>query len=334
MSNPRKHHYLQRAYLAGFALDGWLHVFDRREGKTFRAKPGNVGHKRDFYRVEKSEVINDEFVIERELFQRIDGDGLPALLRFAEAPSRAKRRTAETAMLYMAAAYLRTPQSRERIYRLTDRMLKSMMREIVEDEAKWQRFISFIPEESRGPTWDAEKLRQFALSEDDYEFTLDRNWTVALALGAMIPVAVQGLSPRHWVVMRARRGQHFVTGDSPLTLIPSSPDHGPTSRLDAPDTIAVFPVNRNTALIGRGENALRRRASPRGVAAVNRITALKSHRQVYSPEPDFEWEDDDGSVIGSARYLELGEPGPDVADEAHQIPPGLSDGLLREGQPD
>ncbi len=301
-------------------------MFDRRKGKTFRTKPQNVGHERDFYRVEKSEVIDDEFVVERELFSRIDGDCFAALLRFADSPLRAKRRTAEMAMLYMAAAYLRTPQTREKTNRQNDRIIKAMLREIVEDEEKWQRFVSYVPKEIRDSThFDSEELRKFALSEDDYEVSLDRNWTVGLPLTGVIPIAVRGLLPRRWVVMRARQGQHFVTGDSPLTLTPGGPVDGPIIRIDAPNTIAVFPVDRDRALIGAGEDAFQRRVWPRGVPAVNRLTALKSHRHVYSSKPEFEWEDDDGGIIGSARYLELGEPSPDVVVETYPIPTGLSD---------
>lgn len=67
---------------------------------------------------------------------------------------------------------------------------------------------------------------------------------------------------------------------------------------------------------------------------MNRQTVLKSHRHLYSSEAEFEWEDDDGRIIGSKRYLELGEPGPDVAGEAYPIPTCLSDGHRGGPQPD
>ena len=60
---------------------------------------------------------------------------------------------------------------------------------------------------------------------------------------------------------------------------------------------------------------------PGGVPAVNRATALQSHRHVFASAADFAWEDETGSIIGSREYLTLGAPGPDPAVEHYPIPP-------------
>ncbi len=324
MNNPRKHHYIPSAYLAGFTepASNQLHVFDRREGKAFRAAPENVDHKRDFYRVEKNPVVEDEFVVERQFFQRVDDDGLAALRRFADDTRGADRQTREMAMAYMAAAYLRTPKVRESVGRLNDRMLKAWIAEMFQDEEEFQRFLARIPEERRNePDFDPEQLREFGLDPDNYTISLDKNWTVGTQLEAIVPIAMRGLSPRGWVVMHATESEHFITGDVPLLLVPTGPVDGPIVRLDSPDTVAIFPVDRSRALIGLGKGAAERRVGPRGVPAVNRATALHSHRHVFACDADFAWEDETGAIIGSEEFLALGPPGPDPAAEHYPIPP-------------
>lgn len=95
MTEPRHHHYVTRAYLAGFVSpeDGQLHVFDRLTGRTFRGRPASVGHQRDFYRVETSDLVHDEFLVERQVLQRVDDEGLTALRFFADDPSQADLHT-------------------------------------------------------------------------------------------------------------------------------------------------------------------------------------------------------------------------------------------------
>lgn len=324
MSDPRKYHYVPCAYLTGFAdLEiGQLYVFDRREAKTFLSTPENVGRQRDFYRVEKNPVVNDEFVVERQFFQRVDDEGLTAMRRFADEPRGADRQTREMAMAYMAAAYLRTPKVRDSIGRLTDRMFKTWIGEMFSDDREFEQFLGYIPEEMRdNPEFDREQLRRFGLNHDDYTVSIDKNWVVGMSLEGIVPIAQRGLSPRTWGVVQAGSSEHFVTCDCPLSLIPISPIGGAIVRLDSPDTIVMFPVDRNRALVGFGEGAIRRRITPRSVRAINRATAMHSHRHVFGPKSNFAWEDESGTILGSEEYLELGAPGPDPAAEHYPIPP-------------
>ncbi len=313
MSDPRKHHYVPCAYLAGFSESnsGQLHVFDRREGRSFCTRPENVGHQRDFYRVDINEVIDDEFVIERKLFQRVDDDGLTALRRFADDTYGSDPQTREMAMAYMAAAYARTPHAREKTSRIIYKMLKSSIGEVFKDDQKFQEFIASLPDEVRnGATFDPEAFRRFALSKEYYEVTLDQNWTVGLPLEAIIPLTMHGLTPRHWVVMLAKDDEHFVTCDNPLTLVSIESVESGLMRFDSPDTIAMFPVDRTRALVGLGRNAVSGCLMPRGVAAVNRSVVCQFHRHVFASKDDFVWEGGSNEIFRSREYLALGEPDP------------------------
>ena len=62
---PRRHHYIPKFYLVGFTPSGeendFLFVLDKDSGKQWKAKPENVAHQRDFYRVEIPGVKPDIF---------------------------------------------------------------------------------------------------------------------------------------------------------------------------------------------------------------------------------------------------------------------------------
>src|SRR5713101_4902026 len=59
----RRHHFLPQFYLAGFTYsasrDDFLWVLDQSEAKQWRARPAEIAHQRDFYRVDLPGVAPD-----------------------------------------------------------------------------------------------------------------------------------------------------------------------------------------------------------------------------------------------------------------------------------
>lgn len=230
-------------------------------------------------------------------------------------------------MDYMAAAYVRTPKSRELASRVVDRQLKALIAAWLQEDASVEAVLKRLPAAVRNAEgFDPAALREFAQDPGRYTVSLDRNWQVGLPLGALVPIARQALLPRQWLVMRAGPNEHLVTSDSPLTFFPAGPVDGTTLRIHSPDTLALFPVDRHRVLIGRGQLAARRDVVPRGVASVNGATLLHSHRHVFAEGPDFAWENDIGHICGSRDYLLLGPPGPNPAAELgrHREPPKIT----------
>ena len=70
----RAHHFVPQCWLAGFTdsgqKDGMLFVSDLKRKKQWRCKPSEVGHRRDFNRVEDP-ALPDPLAIEK-IFSRIE----------------------------------------------------------------------------------------------------------------------------------------------------------------------------------------------------------------------------------------------------------------------
>src|SRR5215204_223230 len=86
MIEPRQHHILPAFFLAGFTdtgtKDGTLHVFDYPRKRRYTSKPEKVARERDFYRIYKPGL--DEYAIEKDWWQTLEGEVAPVLRRVSE----------------------------------------------------------------------------------------------------------------------------------------------------------------------------------------------------------------------------------------------------------
>lgn len=316
LPQPRAHHFVPKAYLAGFLVppETRLRVFDRVSQRSFSARPSEIGHRRDFYRVNATETNPDEFVLETELFRLVDDYGWKGLLRFAQNPSNASLMTRSIAMSYLALAWIRSPAARKRADEIMDRMGKDILTEAISRRDGWQDFLEFIPPEQRSlPQFQEDVVRRFILNYDGYKTRVDRNWTQGTMLRAVEPFANGVLAPLRWTRIQARVFP-FVTSDNPLSLSSTLPRRSRIFRQTAPDTIAVFPLDKSQGLIGLGSKA--RLPKNFDSAFVNGMVAIQSIRQVFSGDCGFQWRDPEGLLHDAGDFLALGKPLPDPIVDA------------------
>ena len=74
--SKRAHHHTPRFYLSAFSDDeGFVHVYDKRERRQWKARPEEVGHVRDFYKIDvpelHEEAIEDWFAQVENAAQRL-----------------------------------------------------------------------------------------------------------------------------------------------------------------------------------------------------------------------------------------------------------------------
>ena len=117
---PRKHHFIQAAYLEGFTdSSGKVHVFDRETQRAYRSAPASTGFERDFYTLRDPAEGVEAHAIETEFLARIESPGLPALRALADRPGSTKHATRLDALRYMALAHVRGPVPRREVFRLS-----------------------------------------------------------------------------------------------------------------------------------------------------------------------------------------------------------------------
>jgi hypothetical protein len=81
VSTPRRHHFVQKAYLDRFAEDGQVYV-RRRDGKSFRSSTVNVAVETGFYDI--SDASGKRSMVVEEHLTTIEGPAMAALGRIDE----------------------------------------------------------------------------------------------------------------------------------------------------------------------------------------------------------------------------------------------------------
>lgn len=115
VSEPRRHHYVQRAYLDRFAEGGQLCV-RRRDGRSFRSSSRNIAVETGFYDV-TDDSGNRSTAVETQLGE-VEGLAMAALNHIDDVGRPPGESTPERTALarYMALQATRTPEERERIF--------------------------------------------------------------------------------------------------------------------------------------------------------------------------------------------------------------------------
>jgi hypothetical protein len=297
MSEPRQHHIIPEFYLAGFTdsgtKEGMLHVFDYRRGRRYRVKPRQAARERDFYRLETPG--EDPNAVEKDQ-ARLEGELAPTLQRVTETD--VVRYDDISDLLSLASmVHVRGRRNLERAYLgLEDRIRRGLESGDLPRQ-EWQHIVGALLREGTDP----EALLEY---DEARHKTADGTWSPVapkeLVLG-MLPVMQRAifdaLVPHVWSLAVARPDAgEFICSDSPLTWSATEPwEPGfkqEERRLDNPDLIVMFPLNKKLALITRPwdrgqKERYRYEAAPEVVAWVNSRTHQLSLGTLFSVREDF-----------------------------------------------
>lgn len=249
----RAHHYVPEFYLAGFTVSGsrddQLWVFDRKQNKSWPTKPANIGHERDFYRVDIDGVELD--AVEKELSQ-LEAQSAEALRRISVTRKMAEGEDLTRLLVFVALQITRVPQFR--------RMYESSMAQ----STKWQgkmalshpRFFGQFVEEMQKQGKEVpdeitrESLLEFLKDESRYTIEIPREASIQ-NMAEMADFLVPVLAKRSWSLLVAKDGKDdFVCSDRPVILVPTRPHLPPFIGFGVPDTEVIMPLNRQMALVG------------------------------------------------------------------------------------
>lgn len=282
----RAHHFVPQCWLGGFTdngqKDGMLYCFDLKRKRRWRCKPSEVGHRRDFYRVEDP-ALPDPLAIEK-IFSKIES-AFCATSRTLDSEKRGPANGQELGVLteYLTVQATRTPAFRK----LVDRMVMAETSSWLESPKKWQEAlrIAGIQPDSEGA--DYESAKEF---ESSGQMTLKAPPGFYLRSSALVVEQIgASFERRYWNAHVSPTGQ-FIGSDSPVAL--DGPKNKPMGFENA--EIIMYPVSRHVLIYGTSEPIEPLLLTTKLVAQFNTFAMLFADEQVYSHRPDFHWLDSAG----------------------------------------
>jgi hypothetical protein len=286
MTKPKRHHYMPESYMARFALNERVWLFDRKLGHIRRDSPHNVAVETDFYTV-WSEVDGKDPFAEARLAE-LDDAGKKALDKLEE------RKALKLEERWFISFFIGFFDTRGQSFRRTVRDLADELSKI---EAR--RTAERIEERARAisPEFKKGQLQELFAANDALSVP-DRQ----LEIGSMIGFGFE--FARHicwmdWVLAENESKIDFITSDRPIAVMPPEGWGGPYGSL-MPRAINAFPVSgRACLLFGNQDEKRRVNYISVGEAVVKRVNdaiALRSERFVVAKH--------EHAVRGAAALIE------------------------------
>lgn len=295
MNKPaRKHHYVPEFFLAGFtpsgSKDDFLQVLDQRHGKRWQAKPAEVAHQKDFYRVEAAQVEPD--VLEKQ-FSEFEGRAATVIKQIIKTAILPKGDDFNTLISFIAFSAIRVPRVRKVFSDPMVKIAKMTMEMVLATPEHWQQTVDKARKDGIELKGSYEEMKKF-FESGQYTIEVNQIWhlqTLFQSVNTIHPL----LAKRNWMLLIAKQGGgEFICSDDPIGLVWTTnevpPFFGPGFGM--PDTEVTIPLNKDLALRGQfeGYSASRAEAGRGTIAAINSRTAIGA-RCLYSANENFVWID-------------------------------------------
>jgi hypothetical protein len=257
-----------------------IYVTDLKRKKQWRCKPSEVGHRRDFNRIDDPSVP-DPLVIESH-FAEIE-DKLAPLLRRLTRDMRGPKDSWELGLLveYLAIQWIRVPTFREVVRRAYD---ISFQEEALSSPEAWARALRNAGVSKGEPGTDyAQALEGIKSGQIEFSPPVEFYFKQGAAL---LPDAGPELMQRRWGWLISETGQ-FIGSDNPVSL--DGPPNQPNGIVNAP--WVSYPTTRHLLLYGTRQPIKLPPLTTKRIAMHNTFLMLTADEQVYSHRPDFHWLD-------------------------------------------
>lgn len=267
-TGPTKQHYVTKSYLKRFcrSRSGTLWVYDRDKNEYRQQSPNNTAMEKDIYTFVDPEGRNRYDV---EQFFAVIESKVADVIEAADAGNVLTAEQTEWLAVFVAAAYVRTPDHLEAGKYVRSAMLRKTVKIAFGTEAAAARALASVAHEAGAPTTvTAKELADF-VTGDEYEIEIDHQHAVAQAIG-LIAKLVEIFMARNWVFLHPENEKgSFITGDSPVGLVSATSNRAPWRGLGfgSPDAVTIMPLSQRTCLWMYG-NGL---AATHGIALPDRV---------------------------------------------------------------
>ncbi|MCE9659937.1 MAG: DUF4238 domain-containing protein [Burkholderiales bacterium] len=255
LTGPKRHHFLPRFYLEGFAKDGMVAVFDREKNEVRVQQTVNTGVIGHFYTMEDA-YGRPRFELE-QMLSEFEGKASLTVKRLAAREQLTGEERADLA-IFVALAGFRTPDIIESLKLFNSGLISDIAKRMfanVDQVKETMRGKPGSPTSEEELEQEAKEMVDFAQG-GQYEVTTNHRWAVGMAMKMAFEVAPL-LAGRNWLVVhRPNEKKSFVTTDAPVvlsTVTPREPSFYGIGFGNA-DAMVVFPLTQSCALVMFGED--------------------------------------------------------------------------------
>lgn len=170
---PRKHHYIPQCYLKRFTSQGYLTVISLQQNRVFKATPEEVGHERDFFKLDADEEQSDPYRLEKDM--GVAEAQFSLLLDEIEHSQILPPRNSvelDVVLMNFAKIHAASPGLRKHLATYADSWLKEKSNEILEDPEAFRAFCAKEEIDLDGPGMPstAEVIQRIKKGDFTYEF--------------------------------------------------------------------------------------------------------------------------------------------------------------------
>jgi hypothetical protein len=323
MGQPRKHHYVPRCLLRGFANpqtdEGRLFVLDTTEGRAIPSSPAKAGHQRDYNLV--SPATHAKPLVVEDFYAKIEDRAAPVLQQMRASRKLPDHAGVTKVLELVAIQFSRTPSFRTwlegKFFETFERTVRAMGRNPISRQyfADQQRKFH-LPEEC----WTPEGYLEFHRG-GRFSSRTDDDWKIAFAVNHL-PVLLNFLRLREWSLLPfSSANEPLIISDAGVGMLPFGKPGPKVVGLARPDTIVYLPVSPQLVFAGYSPKARQLAQLAVRPRLLNSCSFAYSLRQCFSSANDFVIADPDrGPTMwttygGEGKFPKLMDGPADLADE-------------------
>ena len=244
---PRRHHFLPKSYLDGFAKDEKVWVYDRTKNEFRRQGPKNTAVIRDFY-VFENVSGNCDYGLEK-YFSQIEGKAkatIRDLEKRDEIPPDARLNLA----LYIAYLMVRSPKFDRQVNETADAVLKETIKHACPTVEAAEALARQYGGNTDNPDISGESLFKF-IHEEQFKVVTPRN-NVLIAMLDLAEKVTFEVAMMDWMVVHAHPETSFITSDEPIGyIIPEEvlATGEPFLGLGSQKIVKIVPLSQSIALL-------------------------------------------------------------------------------------
>ncbi|MEH6677287.1 DUF4238 domain-containing protein [Phenylobacterium sp.] len=305
----RRHRYVPRCYLKGFADDRdspQVYVVDLRRLAAFPSSTRNVAQERDFHSLADTDVEADAL---EKAFSVFESDVSCALERCVATGTFEDGSDRHYILNLIALIAVKNPRVRANADRFRKRIMKRAIDLAISSPEIWERQMreakasGFV-----NPSADTDFKKMRAFVEQGYDIIIspaDHLITEMDIFEEVLPLFFE----RAWTVLRAPHGTAgFITSDQPVYLMWSDPPalghKRPPPGFGRRGTMVLFPLAPSMALVGTFEGTDRVvYATDSQIADFNFAMIENARRQIYAKNADFLYRLEDDAQARNGQLL-------------------------------
>jgi hypothetical protein len=242
LTRPKQHHYVTRAYLAGFIKEPSIQLVCYGRGrKPFLKPPAELGKRRNYYAIRKPDGSWDDS-LEDLIGRTVEEPGLQVIKKLTSGKTKIDAAEREALALLVAYQQMRTPAARKRLRAMSQMMTDRVLHEIrIADPT--QTSVKLL--DGKGERESDVTLDEITAANEEL---LDDHAKAIHSLSVPTIFDMRQIFTRmKWTIYRPYGESSFMTSDNPVIRVFHS-GLGSGAGLNRMDVEVRFPLSRKALL--------------------------------------------------------------------------------------